>query len=138
MSATHRVDCNTNGGTLYVAMEMGFSKWKVASTIGLGQKPRVRSVPARDLSLVLAEIGRAKRRFGLEDDAPVRSCYEAGRDGFWMHRCLTEMGVDSVIVDSSSIEVNRRRRRAKTDRLDAEKLVTMLVRYHEGRASMSC
>lgn len=132
MSATHPANCITNPASLYVALEMGFSQWKVACTIGLGQKPRVRTIEARDVDSVLEEIRRAKRRFGLPEDAPVHSCYEAGRDGFWVHRFLGERGLDNVIVDSSSIEVNRRRRRAKTDRLDAEKLVTMLVRYHEG------
>ena len=58
----------------------------------------------------------------------VVSCYEAGRDGFWIHRALTALGVANRVVDSASIEVNRRARRAKTDRLDALKLVRMLVR----------
>jgi len=62
----------------------------------------------------------------------VRSCYEAGRDGFWLHRWLGEHGLENVIVDSASIEVNRRSRRRKTDRLDAGKLVTMLMRHHAG------
>jgi transposase len=62
----------------------------------------------------------------------VRSCYEAGRDGFWLHRALVARGIHNVIVDASSIEVNRRARRAKSDRLDNEKLNEMLVRYHAG------
>src|SRR5262249_6822632 len=75
---------------------------------------------------------KAKRRFRLPADAPVRSCYEAGRDGFWLHRHLTANGVDNGVVDSASIEVNRRQRRAKTDRLDAGKLLNLLLRYHGG------
>ncbi len=74
----------------------------------------------------------AKKRFRLKASSRVVSCYEAGRDGFWIHRCLEGMGIENVVVDSSSIEVNRRKRRAKTDRLDVGKLVTMLVRYHGG------
>ncbi len=62
----------------------------------------------------------------------MKSCYEAGRDGFWIHRCLDALDISNVVVDSSSIEVNRRKRRAKTDRLDVGKLSTMLVRYHIG------
>jgi len=62
----------------------------------------------------------------------VLSCYEAGRDGFWLHRALTAQGVTNLVVDSSSIEVNRRRRRAKSDRLDVRKLLTMLLRYATG------
>jgi transposase len=64
--------------------------------------------------------------------APVVSCYEAGRDGFWIHRALTQLGIRNRVVDSASIEVNRRARRAKTDRLDALKLVRMLVRVCYG------
>lgn len=132
MSATRQTDCNTIERSLYVAFELGFGKWKIAMTVGLGQKPRVRTMDARDLDRLLLEIERAKQRFDLPEDASVRTCYEAGRDGFWLHRYLCEQGVDNVIVDSSSIEVNRRKRRAKTDRLDAEKLVSMLVRFHFG------
>lgn len=78
------------------------------------------------------EIAKAKKRFQLDPDSPVFSCYEAGRDGFWLHRYLTTRGIVNVIVDSSSIEVNRRKRRAKSDKLDANKLVNMLLRYCSG------
>jgi transposase len=78
------------------------------------------------------EIGEAKERFGLPAGTPVVSCYEAGRDGFWLHRWLLSIGVQSEVVDSSSIQVDRRKRRAKTDRLDLEKLLKMLVRYQQG------
>jgi transposase len=64
------------------------------------------------------------------------SCYEAGRDGFWLHRWLLSAGVASMVIDSSSIEVNRRKRRAKTDRLDAAALVRLLVRYHLGETKV--
>ena len=74
----------------------------------------------------------AKRRLGLPVAAPVRSCYEAGRDGFWVHRVLVSEGVANVVVDSASIEVNRRQRRAKTDRLDADALLRRLIRYWLG------
>ena len=78
------------------------------------------------------EVLAAKARFGLGLEAPVRSCYEAGRDGFWLHRWLLAHGIANVVVDSSSIEVNRRARRAKTDRLDAGKLVHLLMRWAQG------
>lgn len=62
----------------------------------------------------------------------MRSCYEAGRDGFWIDRKLRASGIDNVVVDSASIEVSRRKRQVKTDRLDALKLVALLVRHHRG------
>jgi transposase len=60
------------------------------------------------------------------------SCYEVGRDGFWLHRFLEVHGITNHGVDSSSIEVNRRRRRAKSDGLDVRELLSMLIRYHDG------
>jgi transposase len=118
--------------TLYLAFELGNRDWKLGFTTGFGQPPRERTIAARDLLAFAAEITLAKRRFALPPAAPVQSCYEAGRDGFWLHRALTTQGIRNVVVDSSSIEVNRRQRRAKTDRLDVRKLVTMLMRYARG------
>ena len=87
-------------------------------------------VPAGDTVALLECIAKAKARCGLAPVASVHSCYEAGRDGFWLHRWLIAQGIENVVVDSASIEVNRRARRAKTDRLDADKLLAMLIRYH--------
>jgi transposase len=115
-----------------MAFELGWMEWKLAFTTSPGQKPRVKTIAARDLEALQEQIAKSKKRFGLAADAAVRSCYEAGRDGFWLHRYLVAKGIDNVIVDSASIEVNRRRRRAKNDRLDALKLVSMLLRYHGG------
>jgi transposase len=117
---------------LYLAFELSLSKWDLAFTTGLGQKPRVRTIAARELEGVYAEIAAAKKRFGLPDNARVLSCYEAGRDGFWLHRALVAAGIENIVIDSSSIEVNRRARRAKADSLDASKLVAMMVRYDLG------
>ena len=132
MSATHQTNCTSNSAHLYVALEMGMANWKVCSTIGVAQKPRTKEVAARRMDLVLQEIARAKARFRLPADATVHVCYEAGRDGFWPYRCLTAQGIDTAVVDSSSIEVNRRKKHAKTDRVDGEKLSVMLARYHQG------
>lgn len=127
---------STNSTVLFVAFELSNKTWKLGFTVGLGQKPRERVVPARDLAKVFEEITTAKRRFKLADSTRVVSCYEAGRDGFWLHRALSEAGVENRVVDSSSIEVKRRARRAKTDRLDLGKLVTMLIRYHGGETKV--
>jgi transposase len=114
--------------TLYLALELSQKGWTLAFTVGLGQEPRRRTIPARDLTALAREIGLAKKRFGLPETARVVSCYEAGRDGFWLHRYLQAHHVANRVVDSASIEMSRRAKRAKTDRLDAGKLVTMLVR----------
>src|SRR5262245_17699253 len=122
----------TTTGALYIALELGQDKWLIACATQAAQKPRLRSLPARDLARLQGEIAKAKQRFGLSADAPVCTCYEAGRDGFWLHRALTSRGIDNVVVDSGAIEVNRRHKRAKTDPIDATKLVNLLCRYHGG------
>jgi transposase len=118
--------------TLSLAFELGQDTWKLGFTIGVAQPPRERTIPAGDVSRVQQEIAQAKQRFGLPTDARVVSCYEAGRDGFWLHRCLVAHGIQNYVIDSASIEVNRRQRRAKTDRLDVRKLLTMLLRHLAG------
>jgi transposase len=90
------------------------------------------TVPARDRVRLAQAIAKAKVKLGLAADTRVYSCFEAGRDRFWIHRLLEQMGVFNLVVDSASIEVNRRKRRAKTDRLDATKLLSMLLRYWRG------
>jgi transposase len=133
MSATHADDSTTRTGpVLYLALELGRNSWKLAFTIGAAQKPRLRSLAAGSYEGLILEIKKAKERFGLPPDAAVISCYEAGRDGFWLHRFLSHEGIRNRVVDSASIEVNRRKRRAKSDRLDATKLVSMLIRSHQG------
>jgi transposase len=119
-------------GALFVALELGCEKWVLASVAQAAQKPRFRSLSARNLGAFREEIAKAKARFGLSADAPVFTCYEAGRDGFWLHRALTAMGIHNVVVDASSIEVNRRQKHIKSDPVDAAKLVHMLCRYHAG------
>src|SRR5437867_690263 len=118
MTTTRDSQFTTSPAALYVAFELGLGEWKLGFTVGPAQAARMRTVGALDGAAVLREIARAKVKFGLAAEAPVRSCYEAGRDGFWLHRWLLAQGIDNVIVDSASIEVNRRQRRAKSDRLD--------------------
>lgn len=127
-----RMENNSTAVTMHVALELAERRWTLAFTTGLGQKPRRRTVAAGDLDAIEQEVARAKRRFGLPEQTRVVSCYEAGVEGFWLHRALQARGIDNVVVDSSSIEVRRGRRSPKTDGLDGWGLVRMLVRYHEG------
>jgi len=117
---------------MFVAFELGWKDWKVGFGSGMGEKPCVVTIRSRDLVGLGEALGKARMRLGMAAGCRVFSCYEAGREGFWLHRQLTGMGIENVVVDSSSIEVNRRARRAKTDRLDARKLLGMLVRYWGG------
>jgi transposase len=132
MIAAVRSEVSVNESVLYVAFELAKKDWKLAMTAGFGVTPALRTVAAGDLGAVGRALQLGRERFGLPASARVVSCYEAGRDGFWIHRALATLGVTNRVVDSSSIEVNRRARRTKTDRLDALKLVTMLVRACQG------
>lgn len=117
---------------LRLAFELGLRRWKLAFAPDVRTRPRIREIPAGDRDALLAEIARAKAAFGLPEDAPVATCYEAGRDGFWLHRFLESEGIASHVVDSSSIEVNRRARRAKSDRIDVRQLLRLLLRFRSG------
>jgi transposase len=132
MIATTRQETSVSEPTLYVAFELCKQDWKLAMTSGFGIEPWLRTIASGDLRAVERTLQEGRKRFGMPADARVASCYEAGRDGFWIHRALTAVGVTNRVVDSASIEVNRRARRAKTDRLDALKLVRMLVRVCAG------
>jgi transposase len=114
---------------LYMALELGWDDWTVGFTVGLGQAPRPVSVRARDRHGLLAQMAQAKRRCGFAAEVAVHGVYEAGRDGFWLPRFLRAPGMQHLVVDASSIEVNRRYRRSTTDKLDGQKLLTMLVRF---------
>jgi len=116
---------------LYMSFELGDKQWKLSVGDGRGSVSHY-AVAAGNTAAVADCIAKAGARFKTPAAAKVHSCYEAGRDGWWLHRWLSELGVDNIVVDASSIEVNRRARRAKTDRLDADKLQAMLVRHHRG------
>lgn len=132
MSAAVRSELSVNEPVLYVAFELAKKQWKLAMTSGFGVPPVLRTVSAGDLAAVQRAVHVGCARAGLPATARVVSCYEAGRDGFWIHRALTRHGMANRVVDSASIEVSRRARRTKTDRLDALKLVMMLVRVCQG------
>src|SRR5512141_2031316 len=129
---THTNQYTTIQPHLYMAFELSQNKWLLGFTIGFGQRPRLRTIAARDVAALQSEIHLARERFGLAKETQVISCYEAGRDGFWLHRYLSSIGVSNLVVDSASIEVNRRAKQAKTDKLDLGKLLTMLMRYEAG------
>lgn len=133
-STTHPVE--STPATLYVALELSTKEWWL--TMGPDPRARPRRVRVRvgDREGLASAIHAARLRFGLAGDAPVVSCYEAGRDGFWPHRLLATLGVTNLVVDSSSIEVSRRVRHVKTDRIDGEKLLRLLLRHGGGERGM--
>ena len=127
-------DLQASDGTrkriLFMAMELSAKSWKLVLSDGI--KRRRVTVDSGNLVQLRAALDKSRERFHLSVQAQVVSCYEAGRDGFWIHRYLESIGINNLVVDSSSIEVNRRYRRAKTDRIDAEKLLSMLIRQQAG------
>ena len=127
MNRTSRETC------LFVAFELGEKEWKIACATSLGEKPRLHTLRARSTRRLLELIGNVQRQMNA---TRIASCYEAGRDGFWLHRFLCAHEIENRIVDSASIEVNRRARRMKTDRLDAQKLLSLLLREALGEENL--
>ncbi len=94
MAATHTTNCTvSNAPVLYLAFDFGTRDWKLAFTVGLGQPPRLKTITSRSTTALLGQIKAAKKRFGLPEDAAVVCCYEAGRDGFWLHHFVTVHGL---------------------------------------------
>jgi len=129
---TRQPECNA-GRTLYVAFELSGKTWRLAVTTDRGERPRHSSVASGDLGAVQERLARARTFWGLPAATTVVSCYEAGREGFWLHRALTAHGIRNVVVDATSIERDRRAKAVKTDRVDAERLLELLVAWTEGR-----
>ncbi len=115
------------GTVLYMAMELSNSKWKLG--FSNGQRIRRKSIEARDRLRLVQEVDLAKQKLGLEREARVAVCFEAGRDGHWIYRWLSAEGFEVLEIDSSSIETPRGRKHVKTDRVDVEKLLDLLLRY---------
>ena len=137
-ATTSTIQISEERETLMLAMELGETGWLLGFASAYGQKPLRRKIASRDRKALLREIEWAKAKLGLEAESRVVSCYEAGRDGFWLHRFLVAQDVESLIVDSASIEVNRKKRRAKTDRIDLVALLDLLARHLAGSRRTAC
>ena len=129
--AARKTKNNVKKGRLYLAFELSLASWKLGFSDGECTRARIRTIKAQDFEALGEEIRTSKKHFELAQTAAVVSCYEAGREGFWLDRVLRERGIENVVVDAASIDVERRKR-PKTDRLDAEVLVRNLVRYGRG------
>ena len=108
----------TRGPKLFVSLELADKKWRVAISDG-GTRVSEYTVSAGEGAALMAVIERARSRFGLGRDVKVLSCYEAGRDGFWLHRFLLAHGIVNHVVDAASIEVNRRQHERIVDKIRA-------------------
>lgn len=119
---------------VYVAIELSVSSWLVAARLPGTEKARLHRVAWGDTGALLALIAelRSAASSKLSGVADVACCFEAGRDGFWLHRLLTAHGIAAYVLEPTSILVNRRARRAKTDRLDAEGMLRVLAAWLSG------
>lgn len=131
-ATTHPQQSSVDDARLYVAFEVGQQSWTLAMTAGFGAPIWIQAMRPGDWATLQSVLAKARARLGVAATARVVSCYEAGRDGFWIHRALERQGIANRVVDSSSIAVDRRARRQKTDRIDARKLVALLVRVSLG------
>jgi len=130
MTADLQVQAYETETVLYMAMELSDKQWRLA--FGDGTRQRQVVIAAGEVAALVEQIDKAKAKWDLPPDTALVSCYEAGRDGFWLHRQLAELGIANRVVDAASIEVSRRARRAKTDRLDARALLEKPMRYEGG------
>ena len=125
----------TELGAIFVSMELSRRAWLITSlSPGGGAKMSKHSVPAGEVSALLRRFAELKRKAAARTgrDFPIIVIQEAGLDGFWIHRVLQSEGIESHVVDAASILTSRRRRRAKTDRIDGETLVRTLMAYKRG------
>lgn len=119
--------------TVFLVFELSKAKWRLGVTLPNSEKLSRYTITGGDVVALSKRLSDMRAKAG-RCGKPVRivSCYEAGLDGHWLHRWLTEQGVISHEIDPSSIEVSRRARRAKTDRIDLEKLMRVLLAYLRG------
>jgi transposase len=119
---------------VHIAIELSFSSWLVATRLPGAEKPRLHRIAGGDTAALLALIAelRARASARLGQAVEVACCFEAGRDGVWLHRLLTAHGIAAYVLEPTSILVNRRARRAKTDRLDAEGMLRVLAAWLAG------
>ena len=125
----------TNLGAIFVSLELSRSTWLITSlSPGGGEKMSKHGLSAGNMAALLARLSELKQKaFARTGQSfQVVVIQEAGLDGFWIHRVLQSEGVESHVVDAASIAISRRRRRAKTDRVDGEALVRALLAYKRG------
>jgi len=130
MNAILQTNDTALASALYMAMELSNKKWKLG--FSNGEKNRIITIDAGDWPALTAAINLAKTKLYCAPDCHVVSCYEAGRDGFWIHRSLTADCIENHVLDSASIEVSRRKKKVKTDRVDVVALLRLLMRYMNG------
>ncbi|AHK47600.1 MULTISPECIES: IS110 family transposase [unclassified Ensifer] len=137
--AAHRSEApaaiRTDLGAIFVSLELSQSKWLITSlSPSGGEKMSKHAVAAGDVAGMLGRFAELKRKARARTGRcfPIVVIQEAGLDGFWIHRVLEAEGIESHVVDPASIAISRRRRRAKTDRIDGEALVRALLAYQRG------
>lgn len=119
--------------TVHVVFELSKSKWKLGVMIPGSEKMSRFTIAGGDLAALSVRLATARAKAARSgQEVRIVSCYEAGFDGHWLHRWLTDQGVTNYVVDSSSIAVDRRARRAKTDRIDLEQIMRTLLAYLRG------
>src|SRR6202045_1730584 len=125
----------TQFGAIFVSLELSRSTWLVTSlSPGNGEKMSKHTVATGDIAGLLARFSELKRKAMTRTGKsyPIIVIQEAGLDGFWIHRALQGKGIESHVVDAASIATSRRRRRAKTDKIDGETLVRALLAHKRG------
>lgn len=133
---TVREEDITKAPTIYMALDLGRQRWTVGLLLPGDRDARLFQIAGGDREALSELIGRQRERIG-DPGVRVVSCYEAGRDGFWLDRWLQDQGIDNRVLDPASLEVPRRRRRVKTDKVDTVGLLRVLLRLERGEAELT-
>lgn len=125
----------TDLGAIFVSLELSRSTWLITSlSPGSGEKMSRHSIDSGDIAALRLRFAQIQEKARLRTGRtfPIVTIQEAGLDGFWIHRVLEATGIESYVVDAASIATSRRRRRAKTDRIDGQALVRALLAFKRG------
>ena len=120
---------------IYCAMELSGKNWLLAFSRG-DLQVREKVVDCGHVEGVVREFELAEKRFGMSGHIRRLVCYEAGRDGFWILRALLALGIEGIVIDPSSLEVDRRQKMVKTDRMDVRRILSAFIRFERGEKSL--
>jgi len=129
------LESTTVARRIFAAIELSKSAWVIALQLPTVDKVSLFRIAGGDIEGLIALLERARFRVG--EPVEICTCYEAGYDGFWIHRALAARGIQNTVLDSASIQVSRRGRRVKTDRTNAESLIRVLMALYRGEQQVA-
>ncbi len=120
--------------SIYASLELSKNSWLLAIQVPGRDNPSLHPIKGGDADGLMTKLGAARDRVAkITGRTPtVTLCYEAGYDGFWLARFLEQRGIECLVMEPASLQVNRRARRVKTDRIDVENILHTLIAWCRG------